>query len=229
MKFHASAITVLLVVAATTPAFADTPKERLDNTATVLREIMTARDQSIPQELLDQAHCVVVAPGVKSGAFMVGGKYGRGYAACRSPRGIGWGPPAAVRIEGGSFGFQIGGSETDLVLLVMNQRGMDKLLESKFTLGGEAEVAAGPVGRSSTAQTDAKMTAKILSYSRSRGIFAGVSLQGATLRQDLDENERLYGRAYPNESILRSHVPAPPAARKLLSVLNHYSRTEKRD
>lgn len=229
MKLHRWAMTGLLTIASGTAIFADTPKERLENTTMVLREILTAPDRGIPQELLDQAHCVVVVPGVKSGAFMFGGKYGRGYATCRSARGIGWGAPAAVRIEGGSFGFQIGGSETDLVLLVMNQRGMHRLLESKFTLGGEAEVAAGPVGRSSTAQTDARMTAKILSYSRSRGVFAGVSLQGATLRQDLDENERLYGRAYSNKTILRGYVPAPRAASELLSVLNHYSRTEDRD
>jgi SH3 domain-containing YSC84-like protein 1 len=229
MKFHQPAATALLAIAGATLIWADTPGERLETTTMVLREIMTAPDRGIPQELLDQAHCVVVVPAVKSGAFIIGGKYGRGYATCRSARGIGWGPPAAVRIEGGSFGFQIGGSETDLVLLVMNQRGMHKLLESKFTLGGEAEVAAGPVGRSSTAQTDARMTAKILSYSRSRGVFAGVSLQGATLRQDLDENERLYGRAYSNKTILRGSVPAPPAARELISALNHYSRSEDRD
>jgi SH3 domain-containing YSC84-like protein 1 len=229
MKLKISAVTALLIISRAAPTFADTPKQRLEDTTMVLREIMNAPDQSIPQELLDQAHCVVIVPGVKSGAFMVGGKYGRGYAACRSPRGIEWGAPATVRMEGGSFGFQIGGSETDVVLLVMNLRGMDKLLESKFTLGGATEVAAGPVGRSSTAQTDAKMTAKILSYSRSRGVFAGVSLQGATLRQDLDENERLYGRAYSNKTILRGYVPAPRAARELLSVLNRYSRTESRD
>ena len=226
MKSHLSAMTGLLVLASAVPTFADTTEERLQDTTAVLREIITAPDQAIPQELLEQAHCVVIVPGVKSGAFMVGGKYGRGYAACRNQRGNGWGPPAAVRMEGGSFGFQIGGSETDVVLLVMNKRGIDKLLQSKFTLGGAAEVAAGPVGRSSTAQTDAMMTAKILSYSRSRGVFAGVSLQGATLRQDSDENERLYGRGYSNKTILRGYVPVPHAATELLSLLKHYSRTE---
>ena len=226
MKRYLSAALALLVVAGATATFADTPRERLQNTTTVLQEIMTAPDRSIPRDLLDKAHCVVVIPAAKTGAFIVGGKYGRGYAVCRSPRGIGWGPPAGVRMEGGSFGFQIGGSETDVVLLVMNRRGMDKLLESKFTLGGEAEVAAGPVGRSSTAQTDAKMTAKILSYSRSRGVFAGISLQGATLRADLNENERLYGHRYSNKRILQGQVPAPGAAANLLSLLNRYSRTE---
>ncbi len=226
MKSKVSAIAALLVVASATPTFADSPSERLQTTTTVLREIMAAPDQSIPQELLDQAHCVVIVPGTKAGAFIVGAKYGRGYAVCRSRDGIGWGPPAAVRMEGGSFGFQIGASETDVVLLVMNKSGMDKLLESKFTLGGAAAVAAGPVGRSSTAQTDAKMTAKILSYSRARGVFAGISLQGATLRQDLDENARLYGREYSNKTILRGHAPIPAAATELLSVLNHYSPGE---
>lgn len=229
MRIESLVLTGLLAAFSVGPAAADTPRERLHDTATVLREIMTAPDQSIPQELLDQAHCIVIVPGVKSGAFVVGAKYGRGYASCRQPRGIGWGPPAAVRMEGGSFGFQIGGSETDVVLLVMNQRGMDRLLESKFTLGGAAEVAAGPVGRSSTAQTDAKMTAKILSYSRSRGVFAGISLQGATLRPDADENERLYERKHSNKSILSGRVAVPSSATELLSLLNHYSKAESRD
>jgi lipid-binding SYLF domain-containing protein len=219
----------LLMAAGVGQMYADTATQRLRASASVLKEILTAPDQSIPQDLLDQAHCVVVVPGLKKGAFVVGAKYGRGFVVCRHERGHGWGAPAAIRIEGGSFGFQIGGSETDLVLLVMNKRGMDKLLESKFTLGGAAEVAAGPVGRSNTAQTDAKMTAKILSYSRSRGIFAGISLQGATLREDLDENEALYGRRYSNRSILTDDVPAPPAQSELVSVLNRYSRREIRN
>jgi lipid-binding SYLF domain-containing protein len=229
MKTHLLALAGLLVIPSVVPARADTPRERLHDAAVVLREIMTAPDQSIPQELLDQAHCVVIVPGVKSGAFLVGAKYGRGYAVCRHPRGAGWGPPAAMRMEGGSFGFQIGGSETDVVLLVMNGRGMDRLLESKFTLGGAAEVAAGPVGRSSTAQTDAKMTAKILSYSRARGVFAGVSLQGATLRPDEDENTRLYRRNYSNKTILGGYVNIPKPATELVSLLNRYSRIENRD
>jgi lipid-binding SYLF domain-containing protein len=210
-------------------ALASATTERLDESGIVLKEILSAPDESIPQDLLDQAHCVVVVPSLKKGAFVVGAKYGRGFAVCRHDDGRGWGAPGAVRVEGGSFGFQIGASETDLVLLVMNKRGMDRLLESKFTLGGAAEVAAGPVGRGSTAQTDAKMTAKILSYSRSRGVFAGVSLQGATLREDLDENEQLYGRKYSNRSILVDNVPAPTVESELISVLNRYSRHEIKD
>jgi SH3 domain-containing YSC84-like protein 1 len=219
----------LLTAATVSRVSANTTTERLQESAAVLKEILSAPDQSIPQDLLDQAHCVVVVPGLKKGAFVVGAKYGRGFVVCRHARGHGWGSPASIRIEGGSFGFQIGGSETDLVLLVMNKRGMDKLLESKFTLGGAAEVAAGPVGRSSTAQTDAKMTAKILSYSRSRGIFAGISLQGATLREDLDENEALYGRKYSNRSILTDDVPPPTVESQLVSMLNRYSRREIKD
>jgi lipid-binding SYLF domain-containing protein len=215
-----------LLLTGVTSLMAETASERLQESAVVLKEILSAPDQSIPQDLLDDAHCVVIAPGLKSAAFVIGAKYGRGFLVCRQDTRSGWGAPAALRIEGGSFGFQIGASETDVVMLVMNQRGMDKLLQSKFTLGGAAEVAAGPVGRSSTAQTDARMTAKILSYSRSRGVFAGVSLQGATLRQDLDENHALYGHQLTNKQIVMRRMKAPAAAADLLAVLNIHSRHE---
>jgi SH3 domain-containing YSC84-like protein 1 len=223
------AVSSVLMAGSVKQVFASATTERLEESGIVLKEILSAPDESIPQDLLDQAHCVVVVPGLKKGAFIVGAKYGRGFVVCRKERGRGWGAPAAIRMEGGSFGFQIGASETDLVLLVMNKRGMDKLLESKFTLGGAAEVAAGPVGRGSTAQTDAKMTAKILSYSRSRGVFAGISLQGATLREDLDENEQLYGRKYSNRSILTDGVARPAAQSELVSLLDRYSRHEIKD
>ena len=153
-------------------------------------------------------------------------EYGRGFAVCRNERNTGWGAPAAIRIEGGSIGWQVGGSETDVIMLVMNKSGMESLMESKFTLGGAAEVAAGPVGRKSTAETDAKMSAKILSYSRSRGIFAGVSLGGATLRNDLDSNKELYGKRLNNREILMQKVKAPAAASKLLMLLSRYSKHE---
>jgi lipid-binding SYLF domain-containing protein len=221
-----SRLLLCLLLTGLSPLLADTAKERLQESAVVLKEILSAPDRGIPRDLLNDAHCVVVIPGVKNAAFLVGGKYGRGFLVCRQDAGAGWGAPASVRIEGGSFGFQIGASETDVVMLVMNRRGMDKLLQSKFTLGGAAEVAAGPVGRSSTAQTDAKMTAKILSYSRSRGVFAGVSLQGATLRQDLDENEELYGHRLANKQIVMKRMPAPAAASELLAVLNVHFRHE---
>ncbi len=197
--------------------------ERLDDAAAVISEIMDTPDKGIPQDLLDKAQCIVIVPGLKKGAFIVGGKYGKGFVNCRKEGGLGWTAPAAVRVEGGSVGFQIGGAETDVVLLIMSGRGMKKLLTSKFTLGAEGEVAAGPVGRNATAQTDALMHAEILSWSRSRGAFAGVSLQGATLRQDLDDNQELYGKPYENRDILSGKVPMPEAASKLNSLLDKYS------
>lgn len=197
--------------------------QRLDDAVTVLSEVMDTPDKGIPQDLLDKAYCVMIVPGLKKGAFILGGKYGKGFVVCRKSGGQGWGAPAAIRVEGGSVGFQIGGSETDVVMLVMNERGMQKLTSSKFTLGGEGEVAAGPVGRDATAQTDAMMRAEILSWSRSRGVFAGLSLQGATLRQDLDDNKDLYGKAYENKEILEGKAAAPPSASKLISLLGKYS------
>ena len=223
---NALAVLPCLLFGGVATLMAETVTERLQESATVLKEILSAPDQGIPQDLLDDAHCAVVVPGMKRAAFLVGAKYGRGFIICRQDNGSGWGAPAAIRIEGGSFGFQIGASETDVVMLVMNHRGMDKLLQSKFTLGGVAEVAAGPVGRSITAQTDARMTAKILSWSRSRGVFGGVSLQGATLRQDLDENQELYGRQITNRQIVMQKMRAPVAASELLAVLGEYSRRE---
>jgi len=207
-------------------ARADTAIERLDAAATAFSEIMQTPDQGIPQDLLEDAHCIVIVPGVKKAAFVIGGKYGKGFVICRNGNNSGWGAPAAVRIEGGSIGWQVGGSETDVIMLVMNQRGMDRLLQSKFTLGGSAEVAAGPVGRTSSAQTDAKLTAKILEWSRSRGVFAGVSLGGATLRNDLDANQELYGKPLHNRDIIMKRVRPPEAATKLLALLSKYSRRE---
>lgn len=205
---------------------ADEPSARLDIAATVLSDIMATKDNSIPQELLDNAHCVVIVPDLKTGAFIVGGKYGKGYVSCRNKTGPGWSAPGTVRIEGGSVGFQIGGSSTDLIMLVMTERGADKLLASKFTLGAEGSAAAGPVGRTATAQTDAQMHADILSWSRSRGLFAGISLQGATLRQDLDDNTTLYGKRLENREIVTTGVTAPAAAGRLLMLLNQYSPAE---
>ncbi|MCC6292285.1 MAG: lipid-binding SYLF domain-containing protein [Bryobacterales bacterium] len=196
---------------------------RLDNAATVFDEVMGISDKAIPQTLLDKSECVVLVPGMKKGAFIFGAKYGRGFISCRGSGGAGWSAPGAVRVEGGSFGFQIGGSETDVIMLVMNERGVDRLLRSKFTLGGDASVAAGPVGRSASAQTDAMMTAEILTWSRSRGVFAGVSLQGATLRQDITVNTDLYGKAYENAQIVKSGLEAPEPAKKLISLLTKYS------
>ncbi len=196
---------------------------RLEESALVLEEVMAAPDKAIPQDLLDRSHCIVVVPGLKKAAFIIGGKYGRGFLSCRKASRIGWSAPGAVRVEGGSFGFQLGGSETDVVMLVMNERGADRLLSSKFTVGGDASAAAGPVGRTASAQTDATMRAEILTWSRSRGLFAGVSLQGATLRQDISVNESIYGKAYTNRDIVNSGLAVPAGASRLISLLNKYS------
>jgi len=201
----------------------DKTAERLDDAVSVISEIMETPDKGIPQDLLDKSQCIVIVPGLKKGAFIVGGKYGKGFVSCRKHGGQGWGGPAAIRVEGGSVGFQIGGSESDVVMLIMNERGMQKLMSSKFTLGGEGEVAAGPVGRDATAQTDAFMHAEILSWSRSRGVFAGISLQGATLRQDLDDNSDMYGKGYENKEILGGKLGVPAKASKLISALDKYS------
>lgn len=200
--------------------------KRLNDAADVFVETMQMKDQSIPQDLLNKAHCVVIVPGMKKGAFIFGGKFGRGFSVCRKPSGRGWGAPAAVRVEGGSFGFQIGGSETDVIMLVMSKKGEEKLIRSKFTLGGDASVAGGPVGRTAAAQTDAQMRAEILTYSRSRGVFAGISLDGATLRPDSDVNEILYGSDVPNREILSGTVAPPKSAGRLLSELNKFSPRE---
>jgi lipid-binding SYLF domain-containing protein len=197
--------------------------DRLKDAGSTIREIMSSPDQAIPQELLDKAECAVIVPGLKRGAFIVGARYGKGYIACRKKSGVGWTAPGTVRVEGGSFGFQIGGSETDVVLLVMNKGGVDRLLSSQVTLGAGASVAAGPVGRSTRAATDALLTAEILSWSRSRGIFAGVSLEGATLRQDVSDNRELYGRTLENREIIEGELPVPKPARNLISLLNKYS------
>ena len=202
--------------------------ERLDDSASLFSEIMSTPDRAIPQELLERAQCVVIVPELKKAAFVVGAKYGRGFAVCRGAAGAGWGPPAAIRIEGGSVGFQVGVSSTDVLMLVMNKRGMRRLSSSKFTIGGDAAAAAGPVGRSASAQTDAFVSAEILSYSRSKGLFAGVSLEGATLRNDLDENEILYGKRWTSKQILGSGATMPAAASKLISVLNKYSVRERK-
>ena len=220
--------TTLATAVALAPLLAadDEPAKRLDEAAAVLSEIMATPDKGIPQDLLAKAHCIVIVPELKTGAFIVGGKYGKGYLSCRNKSGTGWSAPGTVRIEGGSVGFQIGGSSTDLIMLVMSERGSAKLLASKFTLGAEGSVAGGPVGRTATAQTDAQLHADILSWSRSQGLFAGLALEGATLRQDLDDNATLYGKKLENRDIVTSGVRPPKAAAKLLALLNRYSANE---
>lgn len=209
---------------------ADQPKatERLGDAAAVLSEVMATPDKGIPQDLLAKAQCVIIVPGMKKAAFVVGGEYGRGFAECRKADGVGWGSPAAVRMEGASVGFQIGGSATDLILLVMSKRGMDKLLGDKVALGADASVAAGPVGRTANANTDVKMTAEILAWSRSKGLFAGVSLNGSSLRQDESRNAELYGHKMNNREVLMGTMTPPPAAEALRSELDKYSMSADR-
>ncbi len=217
-----SAVCFLLVFLGVTSAQpADENTQRLKASGEVLTEIMGTPDKAIPQSLFEKAYCVVVIPDMKKAGFIVSGKYGRGFAACRKEGG-GWTGPAAMRVEGGGFGFQIGGASTDLVMLVMSKKGMQGILASKFTLGGEVSAAAGPVGRDSTAQTDPTMRADILSWSRSRGIFAGISLQGGTLRADEDVDKALYGKPETSKEILTGEVPAPAGADAFLSKLSQY-------
>ena len=220
-------LTCFFAVCLAASVAADTPKggdKRINNAAESFTDIMKVPEKGIPRDLFDNAQCVVIVPSLKKGAFLVGGKYGRGFASCRRKSG-GWSPPAGVRIEGGSFGPQIGGSSTDILMLVMNQSGMNRLLSNKFTIGGEASAAAGPVGRQTSANTDIQLRAEILSWSRSRGLFAGLSLEGATLRPDTEENEKLYGKEVSNKQILLGEVESPRAGRPLVAALNRYSES----
>jgi lipid-binding SYLF domain-containing protein len=206
----------------------DDATARLDSSADLLTDLMKASDKGVPQDLLNKARCVIMIPGLKKGAFVVGVKYGRGFAVCRREGGVGWSAPAAIRIEGGSVGFQIGGTEQDVLLLVMNNDGMKHLLANKFTIGGEATASAGPVGRDVSAQTDAVLRAEMLSYSRSRGLFAGISLDGATLRPDDEANRELYGADTGNKEILTGQIKTPAAADKVETLLNRNSSRQTR-
>ncbi len=203
-------------------AAADEDIQRLKACGEVLTEIQSAPDKAIPSDLFKKASCVVVIPGMKKAGFMFSGKYGRGYASCRKAAG-GWSAPAGMRIEGGGFGLQAGGSATDVIMLVMSQKGMQGILSSKFTLGGEASVAAGPVGRDATAETDATMKADILSWSRSRGVFGGLSLQGGTLRPDEDANKSLYAEKVTSKDILTGKVTKPIPSDTLIEKIIEYA------
>jgi lipid-binding SYLF domain-containing protein len=208
----------------------DGPREadkRIHESALVLSEIMSAGDKAIPDDLLHRAQCVGIVPNLKRAGFIVGAKYGKGVVTCRTRDGAGWSGPATVRIEGGSIGFQIGAGETDVVFVVMNRGGEEKLMNDKFTIGGDASAMAGPVGRSTTAETDAMMKAEILSWSRSRGIFAGVSLEGATLRPDNDDNAKVYGHPVSQREILGGRIEAPRAATQLFDELNRWAPFKK--
>jgi lipid-binding SYLF domain-containing protein len=197
--------------------------KRLDVAADAFHEVMGTPDKSIPQELLNRADCIVIVPELKKAAFIFGAKYGKGFASCRKKGGVGWSAPGAVRVEGGSFGLQLGAEETDVFMLIMNDRGMDRLLSTKFTVGADATAAAGPVGRSTQAETDAALTAEILTWSRARGLFAGLSLNGATLREDSDWNRELYHHAIKNRDVITGNTPPPAGAAKFMAELNKYS------
>ena len=228
MKLKTIGITLLAasaIASAAEPGPSEAQK-RLTAASDAFTEIMAAPDKGIPRWVLERAHCAVIVPAVKEGAFIFGAKYGKGVMSCRRAGG-GWSAPSTVRIEGGSFGLQIGGGEVDAVLMVMNEQGKKKLLKSQFTLGGEAGAMAGPVGRSTKAETDALMHAKILSYSRSRGVFAGVAIEGGTLRVDNSDNQKLYGRSLTPTEIVNGRVATPREGQPLIAQLGKYSWREK--
>lgn len=196
--------------------------DRAQSAADVLNEIQGAPDKGIPQEVLGSAECVAVVPSMLKGGFIVGGKYGRGLASCRNAKG--WSAPAFFVVTGGSFGFQIGGQAVDLVMLIMNKDGMKHLLSSEFALGADASVAAGPVGRHAEGNTDWKMRAEVLTYSRARGLFAGVSLNGAVVKQDKDSTREFYGRMVPFHTSLTGEIDPPPAASPFLTTLAKWAQ-----
>jgi lipid-binding SYLF domain-containing protein len=209
---------------AASPATPNRTSARLASATQAFQEILRIPEGSIPQDLLNRARCVIIIPGVKQGAFLFGARYGRGFLSCRNPDGIGWTAPGAVRLEGATFGLQIGGEETDIVALVLNERGRDRLLSTRFTLGGSAGGAVGPYGRTVRAETDAALTAEILTWARSRGVFGGIALSGATLREDSTALTELYGRSgLTNREIITGSFPVPDAAQPLLTELNRFS------
>jgi lipid-binding SYLF domain-containing protein len=208
--------------AADEPATASKAADRAQAAADVLDAIQGAPDKGIPQEVLGSAECVAVVPSMLKGGFIVGARYGRGLASCRTPKG--WSAPAFFTVEGGSVGFQIGGQAVDLVMLIMNDNGMKHLLTSKFELGADASVAAGPVGRHAEGNTDWKMRAEVLTYSRARGIFAGVSLNGAVIKQDKDSTREFYGHMVTFNEALKGNVEAPPAANPFLTELAKWAQ-----
>ena len=215
-------VTSLITVFLTTSGFAQkNVAGRLKAATEDLSSMANASDKGIPQDLLGKAACVIVIPNLKKAGFIVGGEYGKGFFSCRSSSG--WSAPGSLRISGGKFGLLIGGAETDVLMLVMNQTGMRHLLSSKFQMGGEASAAAGPIGRESSAMTDAAMHAEILTYSRSRGIFGGVDLGGATVTEDSESNRELYGREIGNKEILNGSPTLPPEAANFIHTLDRLS------
>ena len=212
---------MMLATLMVTPVFAQKDAASRLNAATEdLNQLLTASDKGVPQDLLNKASCVVVVPNLKKGGFIVGAEYGKGFFTCRKDSGVGWSAPGSLRITGGKFGLLIGGAETDVVMLVMNKSGMDHLLSNKFQVGGEASAAAGPIGRDSSAMTDAALHAEILTYSRQRGVFGGLDLGGAAVTQDEDANKELYGSPITNKEIAQGDVKVPAEARGFLQALS---------
>lgn len=221
MKKVVGVLLLFLLTGAAWAADRDKVVGRLDAAATIMDEIMAAPDKGIPEEVLSSAECVAIVPSFLKGGFVVGGAYGKGVATCRTPNG--WSAPAFFRMEGGSFGLQIGGEAVDLVMLIMNQHGMQRLMSSKFQIGADAAAAAGPVGRHAEGATDWKLRAEVLTYSRSRGLFAGISLKGNTLRQDKDDTRAFYGRMVPFRTSLTGQIAAPPDAHTFLAAVSKYA------
>jgi SH3 domain-containing YSC84-like protein 1 len=232
-RYYKSSVWMLLVLPCllSLTAVGDEKKDvseevrRMDAAAAVMNEIMGTPDKGIPEEILESAKCVAVVPSMLKGGFVVGANYGRGVATCRTESG--WSAPAPFRLAGGSFGFQIGGEAVDVVMVIMNDKGMRNLLSSKFKLGADASVAAGPVGRHAEGDTDWKMRAEVLSYSRARGVFAGVALDGAAITQDEDETRVLYGEKVSFEQILKGSAPPPPGSDNFLATVKKYSAQAK--
>jgi lipid-binding SYLF domain-containing protein len=215
---------LLLATLISVPAFAQkSASARITAATDDLREMMNASDKGIPQDLLNRATCLIIIPNLKAGGFIVGGQYGKGFFTCRKESGVGWHAPGSIKLTGGKFGFLVGGKETDVIMLVMNKSGMNHLLSDKFQIGGEASAAAGPVGRDSSAMTDAEMHAEILSYSRSRGIFGGIDISGSALTSDEEANEELYGKKLTNREIFDDHLHTPDEAKPLIHELDSLS------
>ena len=226
MKSFPASLLLLLVSTVALAADRSDEVKRLQRSSEVLQDIMKAPDKGIPQDLLDRAACIVIVPGLKKGGIGIGGKYGKGEVMCRkSDRS--WSAPLFITIEGGSFGLQLGFEQIDVVMLIMNHNGVDKLIADKFTVGADASAAAGPVGRQTSAQTNIRMDAEILTYSRAKGLFAGISLDGATLRPDKEDNRDFYGKDIDPRSVIDGGVPVPPEARPLASALSWQSPSKK--
>lgn len=224
MRVGKLTVSVMAAALMATPIFAQKDAEaRLQAATTDLKEMMNASDKGVPQDLIAKASCVIVVPNLKAGGFIFGGQYGKGFFTCRKSDGVGWSSPGSLRLAGGKFGLLIGGKETDVIMLVMNREGMNTMLSSKFQLGGELSAAAGPVGRSSSAMTDAAMHAQILTYSRSRGIFGGIDLGGSAVTEDDDSNKQLYGKNISNRTIFETNPATPPMAQGFVHTLDRIS------